>query len=137
VIHSPEVLRSRGGFCGYLWVSGDSVPMVSRCWCGPEGTYALDQAGFSAFLINAVLGPMWLDWSRSCVLLTRGLKIPWSVLWVPCGCLQTLRPRYPSSLVSLYCIFVLLLVFSTLDISGYFNLQLRSKSLQGVGGTCL
>jgi hypothetical protein len=44
VFHSPEVLSSRGRSCG-------SVLAV------PEGTYAPDQAGFSASLINAVSGP--------------------------------------------------------------------------------
>jgi hypothetical protein len=34
---------------------------------------------------------------RSCHPLTRGLKNLWRVLWVPCGCPQTLRPSYPSA----------------------------------------
>ena len=62
---------------------------------GPEGTCAPDQAGFFASLINAVSGPMQLGWSRLCVPLTRGLKIPWQVLWVAGGCQQTLCPSYP------------------------------------------
>ena len=65
-----------------LWVSVDSKPKVPLCWRGPEGTCAPDQARFSASLINAVSGPARLDWSSSCVPLTRGLKIPWRVLWV-------------------------------------------------------
>jgi hypothetical protein len=68
---------------GTLRVSADSVSNVPWCWCGLEGTRDPDQAGFSASLINAVSGPARLDWSRSCVPLTRGLKIPWRVLWVP------------------------------------------------------
>ena len=64
-----------------LWVSADSTPKVPLCWRGPEGTCAPDQAGFSASLINAVSGPARLDWSRCCVPLTRGLKIPWGTLW--------------------------------------------------------
>jgi hypothetical protein len=80
---------------GTLRVSADSTPKGTHCWHGPEGTCDPDQAGFSASLINAVSGLAQLDWSRSCVLLTRGLKIPWRVLWVPCGCPQTPCPRYP------------------------------------------
>jgi hypothetical protein len=63
-----------------LRLSADSTPKVPWCWCGLEGTCAPDQAGFSASLINAVSGPARLDWSSSCVPLTRGLKIPWRVL---------------------------------------------------------
>ena len=65
-----------------LRLSADSKPKVPRCWRGPEGTCAHDQARCSASLINAVSGPARLDWSSSCVPHTRGLKIPWSVLWV-------------------------------------------------------
>ena len=71
---------------GSLRVSVDSAPKVPRCWQGPEGTCAPDQAGFSASLFNAVSGPTRLDWSSSCVPHTRGLKTPWRVLWVACGC---------------------------------------------------
>jgi hypothetical protein len=81
VIHSPEVLRSHGESCGYLGVSTDSAPKMPWCWHGPEGTCDPGQVGFSAFLINAVSGPVQLDWSRSCVPLTRGLNILWRVLW--------------------------------------------------------
>jgi hypothetical protein len=80
-----------------LRVSEDSMPKVPLCWHGLEGTCAPDQARFSASLINAVSGPVRLDWSRSCVLLTSGLKIPWQVLWVACGCQPTLRPSYPGA----------------------------------------
>jgi hypothetical protein len=80
---------------GTFGVSAYSVPNEPWCWRGLEGTCDPDQAGFSAFLINAVSGPARLDWSRSCVSLTRGLKILWRVLWGPCGCSQTLCPRYP------------------------------------------
>ena len=61
---------------------------------GPEGTCAPDQAVFSASLSNAVSGPARLDCSSSCVPLTRGLKVPWQVLWVAGGCQPTLRPSY-------------------------------------------
>jgi hypothetical protein len=65
-----------------LLVSADSMPKVPLCWRGPKGTCSPDQVWFSASLINAVSGPARLDWSISCVPLTRGLKIPWRVLWV-------------------------------------------------------
>jgi hypothetical protein len=80
-----------------LRVSADSMSKVLLCWHGPEGTCAPDQAGFSASLITAVSGPMQLDWSSSCVPLTRGLKIPWRVLWVACGCQPTPLPSYPGA----------------------------------------
>jgi hypothetical protein len=80
-----------------LQVSTDSSPKVPLCWHGPEGICAPDQAGFSAFLINAVSGPARLDWSRCCVPLTRGLKFPWQVLWVACGCQPTPCPSYPGA----------------------------------------
>jgi hypothetical protein len=62
-------------------VSRDSVGKEPRCWRGPEGTCDPDQATFSASLIIAVSGPARLDWSRCCVPLTRGLNIPWGILW--------------------------------------------------------
>ena len=82
---------------GTLWVSADSEPKVPWCWHGPEGTCDPNQAGFSASLINAVLGPSRLDWSRQCVPLTRGLKILWGVLWRPCGYPETQQARNPSA----------------------------------------
>ena len=54
VVHSPEVLKSRGESSGDLGVSTDSTPKVLRCRRGPEGTCDPGQAGFSASLINAV-----------------------------------------------------------------------------------
>jgi hypothetical protein len=57
VFHSPEVLRSRGGSCEDLGVSGNSERKEPRCWSGPEGTCAPDQARLSASLVNAVSGP--------------------------------------------------------------------------------
>ena len=78
-----------------LRVSAESTPTVPRCWWGLEGSCAPDQAGFSPSPINAVSGPAQLDWSSSCVPLTRGLKILWRVLCIPYGCPQTPRPRYP------------------------------------------
>ena len=65
-----------------LRLSADSKPKVPRCWGGPEGTCAHDQARCSASLINAVSGPARLDWSSSCVPQTSGIKIPWWVLWL-------------------------------------------------------
>jgi hypothetical protein len=65
---------------GTLGVSSDSAPKVPQCWRGLEGTCDTDQAGFSASLINTVSGPLCLDWSRSCVPLTRVPKIEWRVL---------------------------------------------------------
>jgi hypothetical protein len=82
---------------GTLVVSADSVSKLPLCWHGLEGTCVPDQAGFSASLINAVSGSAQLDWSRSCVPLTRGLKIMWRVLCEPCGFLHTPGPRYPSA----------------------------------------
>jgi hypothetical protein len=67
--------------CGSLLVSGDSGGKALRCWSGPEGTCAPDQAGLSASLVNAVSGPALLDWSRRCVPFTRGLKILWEILY--------------------------------------------------------
>ena len=71
--------------CGSLQVSGDSLVQGPWCFSGPEGTCAPDQAELSASLINAVLGPSRLDWSRCCVPLTKGIRIPW---WILCGSLQ-------------------------------------------------
>jgi hypothetical protein len=68
-----------------LGVSSNSAHKELRCWSELEGTCAPDQAGLSASLINAVSGPLRLDWSRFCVPLTRGLRIPWGIL---CGSLQ-------------------------------------------------
>jgi hypothetical protein len=61
------------------------VGKAPRCCSGPEGTCAPAQAGLSASLVNAVSGLAKLDWSRCCVALTRGLRIPWGIL---CGSLQ-------------------------------------------------
>jgi hypothetical protein len=75
--------------CGCLHTLHPRYPMLVS-----EGTCAPDQARFSASLINAVSGPARLDWSSSCVPLTRGLKILWRVLWVAYGCHQT-APKLP------------------------------------------
>jgi hypothetical protein len=80
-----------------LGVSKDSSPKVPQCWRRLEGNCEPGQAGLSAPLINAVSGPARLDWSRSCVPLTRGPKILWRVLWAPWGCLQTPCPRCPGA----------------------------------------
>jgi hypothetical protein len=90
-----EVLRSHGRSCVYLASVRRLHAQGTPVLVGPEGTCAPDQAGFSASLINAVSGPAWLDWSSSCVPLTRGLKIPRRVLWVSCGCQQPPCPSYP------------------------------------------
>jgi hypothetical protein len=68
-----------------LGVSRNSTGKEPWCWSGPEGTFAPDQARLSASLVNAVSGPVWLDWSRCCVPLTRGLRIPW---WILCASLR-------------------------------------------------
>jgi hypothetical protein len=78
-----------------LRVSPDSMTKVPLLWRGLEGTCAPDQAGFSASLITAVSGPVLLNWSSSSVPLTRGLKIPWWVLWVACVYQLFQCPSYP------------------------------------------
>ena len=80
VFQSSEVLRSPEGPVRTLGVSSNSVHKEPRCCSGPEGTCAPDQAWLSASSINAVSGPAGLDWSRRCVPLTRGLRIPWGIL---------------------------------------------------------
>ena len=85
VFHSPEVLRSCGGSVGVLAgvqrLLGQGTPVLA----GLAGTCDPDQSRFSASLINAVSSPVLLDWSKRCVPLTRGLKIPWGIL---CGSLR-------------------------------------------------
>ena len=85
VFYSPEVLRPVEGPVRTLGVSRNPVHKELCCWSEPEGTCAPDQAGLSASLNNAISGPARLDWSRCCVPLTRGLRIPWGIL---CGSLQ-------------------------------------------------
>jgi hypothetical protein len=68
-----------------LGLPGDSKRKAPWCWSGSEGTCAPDQARLSASLVNAVSGPTRLDWSRRCVPLTRGIRIPWGIL---CGSLR-------------------------------------------------
>ena len=65
---------------GTLRVSQTLRPRYPGAGVGREGLVTLIRTGFSASLINAVSGPPKLDWSRSCVPLSRGLKIPWMVL---------------------------------------------------------
>ena len=82
LFHSPEVLRSHGGSCGRACRCRESLRARNPwCWCRLEGTCDPDQAGLSASLVNAVSGPAQLDWSRRCIPLTRGLKIPWRIPW--------------------------------------------------------
>jgi hypothetical protein len=84
VFHSPEVIGSRGQSCG------------GPCWCREtllvrhpgarvyrKGLVPQVRPGSSAFLVNAVSGSERLDWGRSCVPLTRGLRIPWGILCGP------------------------------------------------------
>jgi hypothetical protein len=97
VIHPQRSYDPVEGPVGNLRVSADSTLKVPRWWWEPEGTCALDQAVFSDSLINAVSGTAWLDWSSSCVPLSRGFKIPWRVLWVAGRYPQTLRPSYPGA----------------------------------------
>jgi hypothetical protein len=97
VFHSPEVLRSLGessrdlGGIRWLRTQGELVLVLIKGTCDPG------QPGFSASLINAVSGPKYLDWNRSCVPLTWGPTIQWSVLWRTWGYLLTLRPRWPGA----------------------------------------
>jgi hypothetical protein len=92
---SSEFLRSNGWCCGYLVVVSRLCTLATLVLLGPKGACAPTQTRFSAFLTNAVSGPVRLDWSRCCVPLTRSLKIAWRVLWVD-GCSQTtVRPSYP------------------------------------------
>jgi hypothetical protein len=63
-----------------LGVSRNSALKELCCWSGPEGTCAPDQAWLSASLVNAVSGPVRLDWSRCCVPLTKSLRILWGIL---------------------------------------------------------
>ena len=82
-----------------LGMSRISERKEPRCWSGPEGTCDPDQAGLSVSLVNAVSGPEPLDWSRCCVPLTRGLRIPWGIL---CGSLrvsETPLARHPGARV--------------------------------------
>jgi hypothetical protein len=86
VFHSPQVLRSRGeSFEGLGHVQKFHARKEPRCWSGLEGTCVPDQARLSAYLVNAVSGPVSLDWSRRCVPLTRGLRIPGGIM---CGSLR-------------------------------------------------
>ena len=65
-----------------VWrLHGQGTPVLE--WTG--GTCASDQARLSASLVNAVSVPVGLDWSRSCVPHTRGLRILWVIL---CGSLR-------------------------------------------------
>jgi hypothetical protein len=70
-----------GILCVSLRVSGDSPGQESWCCSEPEGTCSPDQARLSASLINTVSSPARLDWSRRCVPLTKGLRIPWRILY--------------------------------------------------------
>lgn len=65
---------------GTLGLSTHYAPKVPCWWSGLERTCDPFQAEFSASLINPVSDPARLDWSRSCIPLTRGLKIPWGIL---------------------------------------------------------
>jgi hypothetical protein len=83
--------------CIPYWCLQTPCPRYPCAFVNLEGTCAPDQAGFSASLINAVSSPVRLDWSRHYVPLTRGLKIPWQVLWVGGRCQLTLHPSYPGA----------------------------------------
>jgi hypothetical protein len=97
VFHFPEVLRSRGESSGdlggiqRLHAQGALVLVLTGRDLWPWSS------GFSASLINAISGPARLDWSRSCVPLTRSPKISWRVLWGPWGCLQTPWSSFPGA----------------------------------------
>jgi hypothetical protein len=84
VFHSPEVLGSRGescvGPCGC-----QATPLARKPWAGMErkGILSWVRPGQSVSLCTAVSGSARLDWGRCCVPLTRGLRIPWGILWGP------------------------------------------------------
>jgi hypothetical protein len=92
VFHSPEFLRS----CGET-----SRDIGGVCWLCTQGDLVLLQTGRDLWpwsgqvfcFLNAVSGPPWLDWNRSCIPLTKGPNIVWRVLWGPWGCPLTLCPR--------------------------------------------
>ena len=86
-----------GILCGSLRVFRDSAGKAPQCWSGPEGTCVPVKAGLSASLVNAVSGPVLLDWSRCCVPLTRDLRIPWRILCGSLGCLETPQARHPDA----------------------------------------
>jgi hypothetical protein len=85
VFHSSEVLRSRGASCEDLRGVQKLSTRKPQRWIGWEGTCDPAQPGLSVSLINVVSGPTRSDWSRHCVPLTRGLRIPWGIL---CGSLR-------------------------------------------------
>ena len=64
---------------GVQRLRGQGTPVKE--WTGRD--LCKDQAGLSASLVNAVSGPAQSDWSRRCVPLTRGLRIPWGILCGP------------------------------------------------------
>jgi hypothetical protein len=102
VFHSPEVLRSHVGSCEDLGGVQNSMLKEPHCWSEQEETYVPDQAGLSASLINAVSRPSRLDWSRRCVPLTRGLRVPWGILCGSLWCPETPQVRNPDAAVKLF-----------------------------------
>jgi hypothetical protein len=64
-------------------VSGDSAGKEAWGLSGAEGAFAPVRPGQSASLCTAVSGSARLDWGWCCVPLTRGLRIPWGILWGP------------------------------------------------------
>jgi hypothetical protein len=84
VFHSPEVLGSREescvGPCGCRATQLARHPgaRVERKELVPQV-----RPGSTASLVTAVSGSARLDWGRSCVPLTRGLRIPWGILCGP------------------------------------------------------
>jgi hypothetical protein len=78
-----------------LGVSGNSECKEPRCWSGPEGTCAPDQAGLSASLVNAVSGPVRLDWSRAVFHSPEVLGSRGESCVGPCGCPEIPQAKHP------------------------------------------
>ena len=108
----PQKLSSRdlGGVC-QLRTQGDQV-------LAPTGRDLWPWSGRVFCFPNAVSGPTWLDWNRSCVPHTSGPKVPWRVFKETLGVSTTPHPRWPgfgadwkASLTSL-CLQVIIIKFS-------------------------
>ena len=86
----------------YSCSSGDSVSLYKQTWRVALSLVSVGRV-FSAGKLSSYREDnpdIWcsnLPPDRSCVLLTKGLKIPWRVLWVAGGCQPTLCPSYHSA----------------------------------------
>jgi hypothetical protein len=97
VFHTPEVLRSRGGSCEDLGVSGNSARKEPWGWSGPEGTCAPDQAGLSPSLVNE--SQVLHDWIGADAVFhsPEVLGSREGSCVGPCGCPDTPRARHPDA----------------------------------------